>query len=218
VSSNRKPESVERQARLAAVRASQRKAERTRSVIIWAVSGVVALALVGTTVAVITNQNTKNDARDAAVQAQAGKPIDGVTTFTGLARDHVGGKVAYGQNPPTGGDHSAVDQNCGFYSTPVLDENAVHSLEHGAVWITHNPNLPAAQVDLLRGLAAADPFVLVSPRDGLPTPVVASAWGIQLQLPDADDPRLAAFVTKYVNGPQTPEPGAACAGGVGDPE
>jgi hypothetical protein len=47
---------------------------------------------------------------------------------------------------------------------------------------------------------------------------VASAWGIQLQLPDAGDARLPAFLTKYVNGPQTPEPGSACTGGLGTPE
>ena len=62
--------------------------------------------------------------------------LSGVVTYSELARDHVVGKVTYAQMPPVGGKHSAVWQNCGIYSAPVANENAVHSMEHGAVWIT----------------------------------------------------------------------------------
>ncbi|MGV8977585.1 MAG: DUF3105 domain-containing protein [Cellulomonas sp.] len=213
MSTQRKSELTEREARLAEVRSAQKKAERTRTVIAAAVVGVVLLGLAGATVAVFANERTK----DANVAVAAKSPIEGVATFTGLSREHVTGKVAYAQNPPTGGDHSAVDQNCGYYSAPIVDENAVHSLEHGAVWITHDPQLPAAQLDTLRTFAAKSGFVLVSPRVGLPAPVVASAWGVQLRLTSADDPRLPVFLRTYVNGPQTPEPGASCSGGTGTP-
>lgn len=214
MSSKRKPELTERQARLAEVKAAQKAAERKRTILIAAIIGVVVLALVGTTVTVLVRQAQ----HQASVQAAAKAPISGVQTFTGLSRNHVTGTVAYAQNPPVGGDHSEVDQNCGYYSAPVADENAVHSMEHGAVWITHAADLPAAQLSTLRGFAAKGAYVLVTPRAGLPTPVVASAWGLQLQLASADDPRLAAFVAKYANGPQTPEPGAACSGGTGTPD
>ena len=100
----------------------------------------------------------------------------------------------------------------------MADENAGHSLEHGAGWITHDPNLPAAQLATLKSLAAKSSYVLVTPRASLPAEVVASAWGLQLQLSSTNDPRLAAFVTKYANGPQTPEQGAACSGGTGTPD
>jgi hypothetical protein len=56
--------------------------------------------------------------------------------------------------------------------------------------------------------------MVLSPYPGLPAPVVASAWGKQLKLTGADDPRLAAFIREYRQGPQTPEPGAACTGGL----
>ena len=214
VNSKHKPAPTQRQARLAAVKAAQKRTERRRTILIASIAGVVALGLIGTTTAVIVQQARHN----ASVQAAATAPIAGVKTFTGLSRNHVTGTVAYAQDPPVGGDHSAVDENCGFYSAPVADENAVHSLEHGAVWITHDANLPAAQLATLRGVAAKNAYVLVTPRAGLPTPVVASAWGVQLQLSSVDDPRLAAFVAKYANGPQTPEPGAACSGGIGTPD
>ncbi len=52
---------------------------------------------------------------------------------------------------------------------------------------------------------------------GLPAPVVLSAWNHQLQLQSADDPRIDAFLAKYVQGAQTPEPGALCSNGTGTP-
>jgi hypothetical protein len=99
----------------------------------------------------------------------------------------------------------------------VRNETAVHTLEHGAVWITYAPDLPAAQVDTIRDLVEGQNCVLASPYEGLPSPVVASAWSKQLRLEDADDPDLEQFIGAFRQGPQTPEPGAACTGGVGDP-
>lgn len=214
MNNNRKTELAERKARVEQIKAEQKRSERKRTWIIASVAGVVALGLIGTTIAVVVDQNAKN----ADLAAQAKEPITGVETFTDLSQDHVSTAVDYAQNPPTGGEHSAVGQVCGFYSEPIVDENAVHSLEHGAVWITYNPSLDPDQVDALRDFAAKDNYVLVSPRDGLDSPVVASAWGVQLQLDSAADERLPVFLASYVNGPQTPEPGASCSTGVGTPE
>ena len=142
-----------------------------------------------------------------------------VQTFTGLTRLHVAGPVQYAQTPPVGGDHiGGMLQNCGFYREPVINELAVHSLEHGAVWVTYAPDLPAAQLDILRDLAADQSKVLVSPYPGLPTPVVASAWGKQLKLPSAGDRRLREFVNRYRESSEAPEPNSTCAGSVGTPE
>jgi hypothetical protein len=126
--------------------------------------------------------------------------------------------VNYEQTPPVGGDHAPIWQNCGFYDEVVPNESAVHSLEHGAVWITYRPDLPDAQMAVLRRVARSQTFILVSPFPELPSPVVASAWGRQLRLQDAGDPRLEQFVRAFRIGPQTPEPGAPCTGGVGRPK
>jgi hypothetical protein len=147
----------------------------------------------------------------------SGPQIKGLRTYSGLSRNHVTTPVAYSQKPPVGGDHAPVPENCGFYSAAIPAENGVHSLEHGAVWITYRPDLPAAQVGRLRNLTQQT-YVLVSPYPGLPSPVVASAWGRQVRLASASDARLGQFVKAFRQGPQTPEPGAACAGGSGTPE
>ena len=131
------------------------------------------------------------------------------------SRNHVQGTVPYPETPPAGGDHDPAWQNCGYYPQPILPESGVHTLEHGAVWITYQPDLPARQVDSLRQLAAAQTFVLVSPFEGLPAPVVATAWARQLQLESADDSALGAFIREFRQGPTTPEPSAPCTGGIG---
>ena len=135
----------------------------------------------------------------------------------GPAGQHTEADVDYEQNPPAGGAHNPVWQNCGYYAQPIADENAVHSLEHGAVWITYSPDLPQDQVDHLREIAENETYVLVSPRDDLPSPVVASAWGKQLTLDNAEDTDLDRFIGAYEQGPQTPEKGAVCTGGIGQP-
>ncbi len=145
------------------------------------------------------------------------KPIEGIQVFTNLSQEHTTSPVNYPQVPPVGGAHAPVWQNCGIYDQPIPNEPAVHSLEHGAVWLTYRPDLPADQVEQLKNLARGQRFVLLSPYDGLPAPVVASAWGLQLKVESAGDPRLAEFVRTYQKGPQTPEPGAPCSGGVGVP-
>ena len=137
--------------------------------------------------------------------------ISGLRTFRDLGREHLTTPVSYPETPPVGGDHSPFPQTCGAYDRPVPNEQGVHSMEHGAVWITYRPDLPGSQVERLRGLARRS-HVLVSPYPGLPAPVVASAWERQVQLDSADDPRLERFVTRFREGPQTPEPGAACRG------
>ena len=139
-------------------------------------------------------------------------PIAGVETFDFSSGDHTKDPVAYPQSPPAGGPHDPSWQKCAVYDAPVRNENAVHSLEHGAVWITYQPDLPAAEKEALRTLAADKPYLLVSPYPGLDSPLVASAWGAQLRLERADDPRLPAFISRYAgNGP---EPGATCDTGV----
>jgi hypothetical protein len=154
---------------------------------------------------------------DARQKAASGPP-GGVQTYdVGPGGEHTEGAVDYAQSPPVGGEHNSIWQNCGFYEEPIRSETAVHSLEHGAVWITYSPDLPQNEVERLRDLAQSNDYVLVSPYPDLDSPVVASAWGKQLNLESAEDPDLERFIGAYSQGPQTPEPGAACTGGIGNP-
>jgi|SRR5215208_4677522 len=135
-------------------------------------------------------------------------------SFKNLSRAHSDDPVAYEQTPPVGGDHNVIWQNQGFYEEPVPNEKAVHTLEHGAVWITYDPDLPQDQKERLRQMVEGEYCLLASPYQDLPAPIVASAWGKQLQLQSIDEPkladRLAEFILAYRKGPQTPEDSGRC--------
>jgi Protein of unknown function (DUF3105) len=207
----------ERQERLRELQKQQKRAERRRNMLIFGATAVVGLAIIGGTAWGISQQGDDANA-NSRLEPAADVGIDGVEAADVPERDHVEGDVDYPETPPIGGNHNPVWQNCGFYSEPVTDENAVHSLEHGAVWITYRDDLSDDEVDQLRQVATPGAYILVTPHDDLPSDIVASAWGYQLQLDSADDPRLQQFLDTFVQGEQTLEPGAACTGGTGEPE
>jgi hypothetical protein len=127
---------------------------------------------------------------------------------------HVSGKVTYDTTPPIGGDHNPVWQNCmgDVYARPIANEHAVHSLEHGAIWITYDPSLPADQVKLLEDRVKGVPYTLLSPYPGLGSNISLQAWGWQLKLDNASDSRIDQFINDLrVNASQ--ETGAVCSGG-----
>jgi len=134
--------------------------------------------------------------------------IDGVQTYE-VVQGHSAGPVSYPVVPPAGGIHNPVWQQCGFYDQPIENEKGVHSLEHGAIWITYRPDLPKAEIDGLAALARSRTYILVSRWDsGLPAPVVVTGWGRQLQLQSTADPRMQQFIKLYAG--QGPEPNAPC--------
>lgn len=103
------------------------------------------------------------------------------------------------------------------YKKAIPDMNAVHSLEHGSVWVTYTDKAPAADVDKLADRVGKTPYSLMSPYTDQADPIMLSAWGKQVTVDSADDPRVAQFFSKFVQGAQTPEPGAACTGGLEAP-
>lgn len=132
------------------------------------------------------------------------------------SRDHVEGAITYANEPPGGGPHNPIWQNCGVYDEPVRNENAVHALEHGAIWIAYATDLDDSAVGRLRGFAERSSEILVSPYPGLDSPVVVTSWGHQLRLDSAEDDRIEQFISAFLN-TDAPEISASCSGGVGRP-
>jgi hypothetical protein len=135
-----------------------------------------------------------------------------VTDVSTLEKTHVQGAVDYEMTPPVGGNHNAAPQQCAVYTAPIAPEHALHSMEHGAAWITYQPSLPKDQVNELASRASGDQYLLMSPLPEQDSPIVLSAWGRQLKVETAGDSRVQEFINAYRNGPTTPERGAACVG------
>jgi len=119
--------------------------------------------------------------------------------------------------PPVFGEHFPAWQNCGIYDQPVELGSALHSMEHGAVWLSYAPDLDSAQIADLQKLVRGHGYVLMSPYASQVKPVVLTAWGVQLVIDSLPDDRIAKFIAYYEQGPQNPEPGAPCSGAVGNP-
>lgn len=182
----------------------QRKSSGGVVAIVVAVAAVLLLAVAGAGIWAYT-------ALAGGAAAAGGATVQ---IYEDLDATHVevGETVDYGMYPPVGGPHYPMWQNCGVYDELLQSEYVVHSMEHGAVWITYDPSLSAEESDHLASLYDPGAYIVVSPQDGLPAPVVASAWGAQISFEDPFDPALEIFLRDYVQGPATPEPGAACSG------
>lgn len=201
---------AERERKLAEFKKKEAKRKRNRKLgLIGAIVGVVAI--VGLLVVSLVLAP-----RPASYTAGGdGAQIEGVETFDN-GSNHVTTTVDYPQTPPAGGEHAPVWLNCGVYTEPVPNENAVHSMEHGALWVTYDPSISDDQLAALRDKLPSS-YAILSPFEGLPSPIVVSGWNSQLQVDDADDARIAEFFEEYWKSDSVPEPGALCTGGVDAP-
>lgn len=146
----------------------------------------------------------------ASVASDPSGNIDGVQSFTRTDRSHTNQPVEYERTPPVGGPHTPTWLACNgqVYDQPVNTEQAVHSLEHGAVWITYQPSLATSTVNQLEQKVGR--YTFMSPLPEQQSPITLTAWGNQLSLEDPNDSRIDAFLSAFRQGPQTPEPGASC--------
>ncbi|WP_055489731.1 DUF3105 domain-containing protein [Streptomyces sp. TP-A0356] len=212
--------SAERKARIEELRRAERAREhRNRILTIAGAVVVVAGLVVGGVVLVDSQSGSKaTAASDAKGAGHFVTGADGVRTWQGtLGRTHTTKTVKYPMEPPVGGDHNPVWQNCNgdVYTKPVDNMNAVHSLEHGAVWVTYNGKASKADVDALAAKVRKTPYTLMSPVEDQKDPIMLSAWAHQRTVKSASDPNVDTFLSRFVQGSQTPEQGAACTGGLG---
>ncbi|MEE2045883.1 DUF3105 domain-containing protein, partial [Nocardiopsis tropica] len=150
----KKKTAEERRQRAAELKAQRLKEERRRKIL--TISGVVtAVVLVVGLIAFLVFMEVRS------------RSVSNVAEYEVPSYEHVetGQPVDYEQSPPVGGDHWSAWQNCGVYPEPVTPEFAVHSLEHGAVWINYEPGLPEDQVEQLVGMYSAGDYLVISPSE-----------------------------------------------------
>ena len=184
---------------------------------------VVVCALAGGALLTASGAGSAAPSADPAAQRGERSRIDpqaanirGEKVYRGLSREHRSGRITYPPPvPPVGGPHNPVWQNANgsVYDRPLRNEHAVHSLEHGTVWVTYAKNAPASGIRALRERVEGVPYRMMSPVPSQDAPFKLTAWGHQLSLRNAEDPRAARCLEAYTQGPQTPEAGAPATGG-----
>ena len=167
---------------------------------------VFAVAVIGYAVVQV---NKANEGKVESIDE-----ISGITTAEYEAGQHVPTTVAYAESPPIGGEHDPVWADCTgtVYDVDIRHENAVHSLEHGAVWITYNPDeVSDADIDKLAELVDGESGRMMSPYEGLDSPISLQSWNHQLKVDSVDDPRIKQFADFLTRNPDFhPEVGASC--------
>ncbi len=163
-----------------------------------------------------------NEALRAYVPAADNKDpstkIEGVViqNYGEANRGHIGAdkRVAYDHSPPFGGPHDAIWAACNgvVYDKAVRNENMVHALEHGAVWIAYNPDkITGPTLESLRDRVQGGNHLMLSPYPGLDSPISLQSWGHQLKLTDPADKRIDQFIQSLrLNQYTYPEIGASC--------
>ncbi len=146
--------------------------------------------------------------------------------FPAQSRDHISlgaAHTAYNSNPPTGGWHYGTPAQAGIYDKELADEQLIHNLEHGHVWIAYRPDLDPA----LAGKSGVDPAVvdklaeitksygskiIMAPRANNDTAIALSAWEYLLKLDNFDEIQIQGFIKAHrgkgpENIPAMSEPG-----------
>lgn len=166
-------------------------------------AGIILLAA-GAVYYAYSGQNIMTPAPSATSVALA-KTLQ-VKRFAILPSPHITvlNVTKYNSNPPTSGPHLATPLPWGTYSKPVIDEAAVHNLEHGGIWISYAPGLDAASLKVLRQIAAKYPeAVILSPRPADPSPIAVVSWGRMMKLKTANSGKIESYIKAYVD--QGPE-------------
>jgi len=164
---------------------------------LYGLAGLLALAIVGFGAFQVIKQN-----QDFRPWQERAAELEGVTDYSktdpGLLEQgkHKWGPVTYKYNPPSAGEHNPNWQRCqgDVYPAAIASEHALHSMEHGAVWITYRPDLAADQVETLAKKVRGNDYLFMSPYPGLDKPISMQAWGYQLKLDNADDERVDQFI------------------------
>ncbi len=199
---SKKP-SKQRQSKRELRREQIEREKRMKVIRTWGPIGVVLIGLIVFAVIRITNNVEELEGVTAVASAQSNQHDPDL-------------QIPFGGLPPTGGPHNPTWQNCGIYDTPVAGEYAVHSMEHGAVWLTYNPDLPADQIAQLQEIARGDVYLLLAPYPDQSENIVLTVWDRQLTVDASDDSRIEQFIDTYRR-QRGPEPAASCDRGVGSP-
>ena len=123
-------------------------------------------------------------------------------------QDHIaigGAHDPYNSNPPSSGSHYGNPAIEAFYSEELPDEQLIHNLEHGDIWITYHPRISDDVKDQLRKYGGSK-FV-TTPRSHNDTDIALVAWGrvdaFNLENGVLDEGRIKAFIKRYINkGPE----------------
>jgi hypothetical protein len=166
---------------------------------------IIAVALViiglGVILAMQDNKNRRLIAEEDQTLAAVGQELPD----EGRAHIAVGAAhEPYHSNPPTSGPHYAQAADWGIYPDPLPDEQVVHNLEHGGIWISYK-DIDADTKAKLEAIAKANSgSVIMTPRPQNDARIVLASWTRLEKLGSYDEGKILEFIRANKN--KAPEP------------
>lgn len=175
-------------------RQERQSTDRTRNYIVGGIAAITLVVIVGIVLIVRNNQLPEVDLAE--------NPDDS-TTYPIIGQEHIpvgSPRPDYNSNPPTSGPHYASPLRAGIYHQPPPDENLVHNLEHGHIWLSYRDADDTETIDLITAIQSDFPnWVVVSYRPQNDDRLVAASWGRLLPLEEPDQDAILAFITRHRN-------------------
>ncbi len=126
--------------------------------------------------------------------------------FPILGQEHVAVGAthpAYNSNPPTSGWHYSEPATWGVHQDELPDEQLIHNLEHGGIWISYS-GIDDSTKSALEKMGKSQSKVVVEPRAKNDSPIVLASWGRLLKMDKFDEQLILNFIKANRN--QSPEP------------
>ncbi len=166
--------------------ASSQRHKKTKKIFVW-IGVVVILAWGGWGVYRWAKNSEANKPGEAvtiqpAEHIQPGEPIPGL----------------YLSNPPVSGWHYGQTAEWGIYDKELVDQNVIHNLEHGGIWISYKPDAPPELIAKLKEVAGRySRKIILAPRAANDSIIAVAAWGRLDKFDYFDEARIVKFIKAH---------------------
>lgn len=173
----------------------------------WFLVPTVVLVIVG---AFVMSSVAKNNATKEENQLEAepvSREVEGTQVFKAVSREHIQAGTdgfGYNSNPPSSGPHWPSPAKNGVYDAALRDEQLIHNLEHGHIWISYKSDAPDEVKTKLKEIVEKDSWkIVLEPRDANDSMIALVGWARVLKLESLDEQRIKDFISTYRNrGPE----------------
>lgn len=166
--------------------------------------GIIALACIGIGI-LLSIPDAKKEAltvKDDKTSTEVGQ------TLEDQGREHIdigASHEPYNSNPPTSGPHYIQPAEWGIYENPLPDEQLVHNLEHGGIWISYK-NIDPETKSKLEAIAKANSGIIFTPRSTNDQTIAIASWRHLETMDSYDETKILEFIRANKN--KSPEPEA----------
>jgi hypothetical protein len=96
-------------------------------------------------------------------------------------------EASYDTRLPTSGDYLPGDPDCGLFDYEIPTAQAATAVYYGAVVLWYRPDLPEEELQAIVAAASEhDSHWVISPQEGLESPIVATAWNRLMEYDSAE--------------------------------